>query len=432
MYYSESHRSRLWVMPALMLLGGVAGIIAGSWFGPEWKKPEFETLALSVRLLGTIFLSLLKALIVPLIVTSILSGVRQLGASGTAARLAGGTAVYFLTTTALAVLTGLFLVQLIHPGAPGGAILTGASPAVKTSGFRAIVDLITGMFPSNLVQAAVEGNVLGLVVFSLILGAALAKLGSQTRVLQQALDGLNHALLAVVRWVVWLAPIGIFGLVADRLGQAGGGDAAWIELRRLGAYALTVLLGLAIHALITLPATLALFGRRNPARYAAGMAEALVTAFGTASSAATMAVTLRAVTERNRVSAQAADIVIPVGTTVNMDGTALYEAVAVVFIAQSMGIELGFVQLLLVALTATLAAVGAAAIPEAGLVTMVLVLQAVGLPAESVGLLLSIDWILDRFRTAVNVWGDSVGAAIIDRQLLNEAPAMAAAVSPES
>jgi Na+/H+-dicarboxylate symporter len=150
-------------------------------------------------------------------------------------------------------------------------------------------------------------------------------------------------------------------------------------------------------------------------RYAAGMLDALITAFGTASSAATMAVTLRGVIEKNGVGRRSADLVIPLGTTVNMDGTALYEAVAVVFIAQSLGIELSLVEHLLIAVTATLAAIGAAAIPEAGLVTMVLVLSAVGLPAESVGLLLSIDWILDRFRTAVNVWGDSVGAALVDR-----------------
>jgi Na+/H+-dicarboxylate symporter len=147
------------------------------------------------------------------------------------------------------------------------------------------------------------------------------------------------------------------------------------------------------------------------------MGQAIVTAFGTASSAATMGVTLACTTERNGVSPRAAEFVIPLGTTVNMDGTALYEAVAVLFIAQTLGVELGFVQQLVVLFTATLAAIGAAAIPEAGLVTMVLVLGAVGLPAESVGLILSIDWILDRFRTAVNVWGDSVGAAVVDRSL---------------
>jgi Na+/H+-dicarboxylate symporter len=231
------------------------------------------------------------------------------------------------------------------------------------------------------------------------------------------LEVANDVLLRLVRLVVWLAPLGIFGLVAERLARAGGGAHVWTDLAALGWYALTVLLGLALHATVTLPVVLAVLARRNPVRYAAGMGQAIVTAFGTASSAATMGVTLACTTERNGVSPRAAEFVIPLGTTVNMDGTALYEAVAVLFIAQTLGVELGFVQQLVVLFTATLAAIGAAAIPEAGLVTMVLVLGAVGLPAESVGLILSIDWILDRFRTAVNVWGDSVGAAVVDRSL---------------
>jgi Na+/H+-dicarboxylate symporter len=191
----------------------------------------------------------------------------------------------------------------------------------------------------------------------------------------------------------------------------------WNEVAGLGWYAGTVLLGLGIHAFVSLPLVLLLVARRNPLRYLAGMGDALITAFGTASSAATLGVTLECVTKRNGVSERAAEFVVPLGTTVNMDGTALYEAVAVLFIAQTMGIELPVSRQLVVLVTATLAAIGAAAIPEAGLVTMVLVLTAVGLPAEGVGLILSIDWILDRFRTAVNVWGDSVGAAVVDRRM---------------
>ncbi|MBL8965212.1 MAG: cation:dicarboxylase symporter family transporter, partial [Phycisphaerae bacterium] len=200
----------------------------------------------------------------------------------------------------------------------------------------------------------------------------------------------------------------------DRLGRAGGGAATWTEVQHLGWYSATVVAGLAFHACITLPLVLRFFARRNPFQYARGMLEALITAFGTASSAATLGVTVNGVVEKNGVSRRSADFVLPLGTTINMNGTALYEAVAVVFIAQTLGLELTGVQLAIVAITATLAAIGAAAIPEAGLVTMVLVLTAVDLPTESIGLLLAIDWILDRFRTAVNVWGDSVGAAVVD------------------
>jgi Na+/H+-dicarboxylate symporter len=406
----------VWLLPGLMLLGGVGGVLIGSTLGTRWQDPELESVVVALRLSGTVFLAMLKALVVPLIVTSICVGMRRLGANGMS-RMALSTVAYFFLTTTLAVITGLFCVQLIHPGSAGSGLEISGQPEVARSAIQALSDLITGMFPPNLVEAAVNGNVLGLVVFSLILGAAMARLGDKANGLSEMLEGFNHALMLVVHWVVWLAPIGIMGLVADRIGQAGGGDMAWTELKRVGAYALTVILGLSLHALVTLPLVLWIVGRRNPLQYFKGMVEALITAFGTASSAATRALTLRCVTERNGVSPRAANIVIPVGTTVNMDGTALYEAVAAVFIAQTLGIELGFGQLLLVALTATLAAVGAAAIPEAGLVTMVLVLQAVGLPAEGIGLLLSIDWILDRFRTVVNVWGDSVGAAVIDRRV---------------
>jgi Na+/H+-dicarboxylate symporter len=263
--------------------------------------------------------------------------------------------------------------------------------------------------------------VLGLIVMSLLFGVTLSKLGAPGRPLAQVIDVANDALLKLVGWIVWLAPAGILGLVADRLGRAGGGAAVWDDLNRLGWYALTVMIGLLVHAGLTLPLILRLLAGRNPVRYGSNMGDAVLVAMGTASSAATMPVTLRCVTEKNGVSERAADFVIPVGSTIKMDGTALYEAVAVIFIAQTLGIELTMGQQVIVALTATLAAIGAAAIPEAGLVTMVLVLGAVGLPAEGVGLILSIDWVLDRFRTSVNVWGDAVGAATVDRMLSKSA-----------
>lgn len=412
-------RAPSWLLPALMLGGAVAGMLVGGLLGARWRSPELEPLVVALRLAGQVFLSLLKALVVPLVVTSIIVAVSRMGDLRRVGRVAGFTVFYFLSTTFFAVLTGLVLVNVIRPGASGAAIPPPSSvPAAATrSTAEAIAELVSSMFPANLAAAAAEGNVLGLVVFSLIFGVALALEGERTGVLGDALDVANRALLRIVRAVVWLAPLGILGLVADRTGRAGGGAAVFEELSRLGWYATAVLSGLAVHALVTLPLLLFLLTRRSPARYAAGMFDSLLTAFGTASSAATLAVTLRCVVSNNRVSRKAADFVIPLGTTVNMDGTALYEAVAVLFIAQTLGVELTVLQQVAVLITATLAAIGAAAIPEAGLVTMVLVLSAVGLPAEAVGLLLSIDWILDRFRTAVNVWGDAVGAAVVERRL---------------
>lgn len=422
----EHAHPRPWLLPALLLAGAVLGGVVGSVLGPRWKEPSLEPVVLTLRLCGTVFLSLLKSLVVPLVATSITVAVARMGDLRKMGRLALWTGAFFVGTTLLAVLTGLVLVDVIHPGERGLELETAAvasqhaAQAARTPA-QAIYEVIAGMFPPNLASAAVEGNILGLIVFSMLFGAALTVQGERGRTLVEVLDVANEVLLRLVRWVVWLAPAGILGLVADRLGKAGGGAAVWHELTRLAWYAATVLFGLVLHGVVTLPILLKLFARRGPLRFAQGMLDSLITAFGTASSAATMAVTMRCAIRDNGVSRRAADFVIPLGTTVNMNGTALYEAVAAIFIAQSLGVDLSIGQQIIVLFTATLAAIGAAAIPEAGLVTLILVMTAVGLPPEGVGMILSIDWILDRFRTTVNVWGDAVGAAVIDRRLAAEA-----------
>lgn len=422
---SQSPKAPAWLLPVLMLSGAVLGLAIGGGLGHRWEDPALKGLVMPLRVLGQIFLSLLKALIVPLVVTSIIVAVTRMGDLRRVGRVAGYTGLYFLSTTFIAVGTGMVLVNIIRPGFRGGGGLEAVAlsetqrQAAEQGALEAFAEVLSGMFPPNLIEAGAEGNILGLIVFSLIFGAALSMEGKAGTTLVDALDIANRTLLRLVQLVVWLAPLGILGLVADRSGLAGGGEAVLADLGRLGWYAATVLLGLALHFLLTIPLLLFFFTRRNPFQFATGMIDSMLTAFGTASSAATMAVTLRCLVDNNKVSRRAADFVIPLGTTINMDGTALYEAVAVLFIAQTLGIELSGAQQLVVLITATLAAVGAAAIPEAGLVTMVIVLGAVGLPAEAVGLLLSIDWLLDRFRTSVNVWGDSVGAAIIDRRVLH-------------
>ena len=425
---NEASRSSesVWLLPGLMLLGAVLGLLLGTLVGPSWNDPDLQGFVLAVRLCGSVFLSLLKALIIPLIVTSVITGVTRMGDVRRLGRVAVVVFGYFAAVMLSAVIVGLVFVNLISPGFRGRALepsgIDEALEAVAGHGTaQAIADVITGMFPPNLVEAAAEGNVLGLIVFSLIFGIVLAVEGRRARPLAEMLEIVNEALLRLVRWVIWLAPLGIFGLVADRLGSAGGGEAVWGELRRLGWYALTVVISLLFHGMVTLPLFIRFFARRSPLKFAKGMKEALIMALGTASSAATMAVTMRCAIVANKVKRRAVDLVIPLGTTVNMSGTALYEAVAVIFIAQSMDIQLPLAQQFVVLITATLAAVGAAAIPEAGLVTMVLVLSAVGLPAEGVGLILSIDWVLDRLRTAMNVWDDAVGAAIVERHLPDEA-----------
>ena len=270
------------------------------------------------------------------------------------------------------------------------------------------------MIPNNVFNAMARMDILPLIFFSLLIGAALSILGEQGRPAIRVIAGLNEAVMRLVHWIMVLAPVGIFGLVAGRIGHAGGFKDFLPELMAVGKYSFTVVLGLGVHGFVILPLILLIIARRNPLRYAKGMSTALLNAFSTASSSATLPLSMRDVEKENEVSNRTASFVLPLGATINMDGTALYEAVAAIFIAQVYGINLGPAEQTVIVLTATLAAIGAAGIPEAGLVTMVIVLRAVDLPIEGIGLILTIDWLLDRFRTTVNVWGDSVGAGVVE------------------
>ncbi len=271
-----------------------------------------------------------------------------------------------------------------------------------------------GLIPSNIFTAMVQMDILPLIVFSLLIGAALSVLGKRVRPTIEIISTLNDAVMQLVHWIMIVAPVGIFGLIAARIGHAGGFGGFLPELVALGKYSFTVLLGLAIHGCVVLPLILKFIGKRKPGAYARGVGAALLNAFSTASSSATLPLTIQGVEEENGISNRTSSFVLPLGATVNMDGTALYEAIAAIFIAQIYGIPMDPVLQGVIFLTATLAAIGAAGIPEAGLVTMLIVLKAVGLPIEGIGLLLTIDWLMDRFRTTVNVWGDSVGAGVVE------------------
>jgi Na+/H+-dicarboxylate symporter len=367
-----------------------------------------------VEWVGTLFLRALKMIIVPLVMASMVVGITNLGDVRRLGRVGGLTLLYYVTTTGLAVGLGILLVNLLAPGAGvplGEAAIPEQVRAREAVGFA---DIVLSFVSDNIVKAMAEMDILPVIVFSLALGGVLTTLEERGAPVIAFFTGLNEAMMRMVHLLMYLAPVGVFGLVAGRFARAG--DIGEL-IGALGAYMGTVLLGLAIHALLVLPLILWLLGRRDPFVYAVNMGPALLTAFSTASSSATLPLTLECVEERNRVSRRAAYFVLPLGATINMDGTALYEAVAAIFIAQVVGIELGAWQQVLVFVTATLAAIGAAGIPEAGLVTMVIVLRAVGLPLEGLGLLLAVDWLLDRFRTAVNVWGDACGAGVIERFL---------------
>ena len=370
----------------------------------------------SVEWLGTLFLKALKMIIVPLVTASMIVGVAGLGDVRKLGRLGGNAILYFVVTTGIAVAIGLLMVNLIRPG-DGISIGELAVPAhVAAKEDFAMSDLVLSLVSDNIVESMANLELLPIIVFSLIFGAVLTTLGPVGAPVIAFFRGVNEAIMKMVMLLMLVAPIGIFGLVAGRFGRAG--DISEM-ISGVGWYMATVLLALGLHAVVVLPAILWFVGRRNPYRYMFNMGTALLTAFSTASSSATLPLTMEGVEKHNGVSEKVAGFVVPLGATVNMNGTALYEAVAALFIAQAIGLDLTLGQQVMVLLTATLAAIGAAGIPEAGLVTMVIVLKAVGLPLEGIGLILAVDWLLDRFRTSVNVWGDAVGAAVVEQRVLD-------------
>jgi Na+/H+-dicarboxylate symporter len=391
-----------------LIVGIILGVILGGLVGS--LHPD---IGIKLGFLGTLFLNALKMIVLPLIVVSITLSFMKVGNLGS---IGLKTLFYYLITTGIAVFIGIVVVNVLHPG-DGSMAITGQMPDIVSSkeGLSLVDVLLLKFVSPNLFNSAEEFEILPLIVASILFGAAFASLGRESKVMVEVFTILDKAIMKIVHWIMVFTPIGIFSLIAERIGLAGGGGAVIELAMELGKYVLSVVVGLFIHGFIVLPIILILFARRNPLEYVQNLGKALLTAFSTASSSATLPLTMEGVIDEAKVTPKVGRFVLPLGATINMDGTALYEAVAVIFIAQSYGIELGMAEMVVVFLTATLAAIGAAGIPEAGLVTMVLVLQAVGLPLEGVGLILAIDWLLDRFRTTVNVWGDCIGAAVIDR-----------------
>jgi len=389
----------------LMLIGISMGGVCGWVFGKEMLVVEW---------IGEMFLDTLKMLVIPLIVSSMIVGITGMGDIRKVGKAGTITLIYFLSTSGIAVFAGIIVVNIMQPGL-GVELITDIPEKVAGKESIGITDILQSFVTPNLFQSMAKMEILPIIMFSLVFGGVLTTLGEKGKLVISVFDGINIAIMKIVHLIMYFAPLGVFALISSKLGAAGGGDLFLAELLKIGKFAVTVISGLLIHALITLPAILYFVAKQNPLIYFKNMSGALTTALSTASSAATLPVTIECVEEENKISRRTTLFVIPLGATVNMNGTALYESIAAIFIAQMVGIHLGLGDQVLVFLTATLAAIGAAGIPEAGLVTMVIVLQAVGLPLEGIGMLLSIDWFLDRLRTSVNVWGDSIGAAVVDR-----------------
>jgi Na+/H+-dicarboxylate symporter len=416
-----------------LLAGAVVGQILHSRYGtdmPGWTD--------AFRIIGKdIFMRSLRMLVIPLIISSVIVGVTSVGNFRHLGSLGGKTLTYYLATMFGAVIVGLVLVNLMQPGigffqgeqgeyqkqqylAQGAAEFQDrlGQPDRPASFSQALLGIVVQMIPENPLAAAANGEALPTIMFSLLFGILLTTIGPGKQVVVAFFQAVMAVMIRMTELVLWLAPVGVFCLVA--VSVAGVGLETFTQ--RIGLYMFTVLAGLAIHGFVVLPAVLWLFTHSNPLAFFWAMRPALLMALSTASSSATLPVTIETAAGPGRCSKRATGFVLPLGSTVNMDGTALYEAVAVVFLAQAFSpVPLDWGQMIVVALTATLAAIGAAGIPEAGLTTMILVVSAVNqsgmaqIPPEAIALVLGVDRILDMCRTSINVWGDSVGAKIISQ-----------------
>ncbi|XP_038663322.1 excitatory amino acid transporter 2-like isoform X1 [Scyliorhinus canicula] len=448
----------------LLLTLTVLGVILGALFGGllRYASPIHPNIVMLIAFPGDILMRMLKMLILPLIISSLITGLSGLDAKASG-RLGTRAMVYYMTTTIIAAVLGVILVLAIHPGNPALKKQLGEGKKNdEVSSLDAFLDLIRNLFPENLVQACFQQiqtvtkkeenppedqnianftglvmevvnetlaeseepsftvtkslqfkdgmNVLGLIGFFIAFGIAMGKMGEKAKMMVDFFNILNEIVMKLVIMIMWYSPFGIACLICGKIVAIKDLE---VVARQLGMYMVTVITGLIIHGGMILPLMYFVITRKNPFSFLAGVFQAWITALGTASSAGTLPVTFRCLEENLGIDKRVTRFVLPVGATINMDGTALYEAVAAIFIAQMNNIHLDAGQIVTVSLTATLASIGAASIPSAGLVTMLLILTAVGLPTQDISLLVAVDWLLDRMRTSVNVVGDSFGAGIV-------------------
>lgn len=390
-----------WQILIALLLGGVFGFF----FAPHvhW-----------VTWMGDMFLRALKMLIIPLLLTSISSGIANIGSGEDLGRLGAKTLGYYALTSLFAATIGLLVVNVFKPGV--GANLKFVD---KVEGLEAAKEsfgsTLLNIIPENIFAAFVNQDTLSIIFFAILIGFFTIRLSETSKEL--ILQGINagfELMMEITLFIIKFTPLGVFGLVAGVVAEQASDLVALSNIvQRLGLFVITVIIGLLIHALIVMPLLLKFLGKIDPLKHLKTMTSPLLTAFSTASSSATLPMTMETIELESGVSNKITSFVLPLGATINMDGTALYECVAALFIAQAYGLDLTFMQQILVIMTALLVSIGAAGIPMAGLVMMSIVLSAAGLPMEGVGLILAVETILGMSRTAVNVWSDSCGAVIV-------------------
>ena len=397
-----------WQIIVCMILGTILGIVFNQYGFSDSYSYNL------IILLGDIFIRLLKMVIVPLIFTSIIIGVSSIKTPSKLGRLGTKTFIYYLSTSLAAILIGLTLANLIQPGMGADLIdQAGAFDTNKLSTSTSILDILKRMIPTNPISALASGDILGVIFFAIFFGIMMNFVDDRYNSnIKDLINSVYHIILSMTKIIIKCAPIGVLGLMTKTVSNTG-----LSIFKELGLYAFTIACGLSIHLFIVIPLILILIVKVNPLTHFKAMAPAMVTAFSTSSSSATLPVTMKCVKDNVKVSNEVTSFVLPMGATINMDGTALYECAGVLFIAQALGIPLDASQQFVVVITALLASIGAAGIPSAGLVMLFIVTDAVGLKSDAVALwvgsMLAIDRPLDMFRTMVNISSDSVGAAVI-------------------
>ncbi len=400
----------------------------GSWVGSQTHIFGITFYAM-VDVIGTIFLNALTLVVVPLVSSSIITGISRIGGDGEFGRLGGKMFFFYLSTSLLAILIGLFFVNLLHPGDPNMiqastlSDTTALKEKITSNGSNAFLHLLISIIPSNIVAAFSKGEMLGLIFFCILFGYSLSKVEGQAgQTLQNFFQGIFQTMLKLTQIIMKFLPYGVFCLVAKVFMTTGVQS-----LKSLSLFFIAVLLGLIVFMFIGLPLMLKCIAKVSPIRHFKAMTPALVTAFSTSSSSATLPITIDCVEKRAGVSNRICSLVVPLGTSINMSGSALYECVAAMFVAQSYGIDLSFGTQLLIVLMSLIASIGVAGVPSASLVAILIILKAVGLPMEGIGLFIAVDRLLDMCRTTVNVFSDSCCAILVaksegERDVLTKDP----------
>jgi len=390
-----------------ILIGVVLGILYGLFLSDYVEY---------VSWMGTVFLRALKMLIAPLILSSMIAGISNIGSAKSLGRLGLKTFGWYIMTGMLSIPTGLVLVNLLQPG-KFVDLSVGETASTIDLAKKPFSETLIEIIPSNIFTALNDDKTLSIIFFAILCGYFIMHLQDEyKKTLTVFFTSVFELMLKLTMFVVRFAPLGLLGIIAKVVGeQANNSDQLLKIATSLGMYSLTILIGLSIHAFVYLPLIMRVIGKINPLKYAKAMSTPLLTAFSTSSSNATLALTMEAAENNAGISNKTTSFVLPIGASLNTDGTALYECVAAIFIAQAYGIELTFADQIIVIFTTLLASLGAAGIPMSGLVMLTVILTTVGLPLEGISLILAVDRILDMFRTCVNVWSDCGCVAVVAR-----------------